>query len=342
MQSRCCPDGWRPLANFGASVNVLGYMSATAIPAPAAQRRLQAVLWGLAYLCLYAATLWLLSRREDVEIGETLPALVIFAGILPGIAWLLTLRTQPLDVTVRRPAAEVTALLAYMVLLFAYLIWGVGPVKALAPTHPAQEFVVLASKLLVWVGIPFVLMRALAGYNAADLMPISSRRRDVITGVVLCVVFILLQLVIGRGLKDMKASGYSVGALIGAAPLVFGWLVFEVGVVEEFFFRALLQTRIARLLRSEAAGIVIASVLFGLVHAPGFYLRTLASQETVGAHPSILMAAGYAIVVTSAAGIFMAVLWSRTRNFAIMVAVHAAGDLVPGIVPMLDAFLRHR
>jgi hypothetical protein len=25
-----------------------------------------------------------------------------------------------------------------------------------------------------------------------------------------------------------------------------------------------------------------------------------------------------------------------------VVAIHAAGDLVPGIVPMLDAFLRHR
>ena len=300
------------------------------------------MLWALAYLALYGATLWLLSRREQVDVGEMLPALVIFAGIFPGIAWLLTLRTQPLDVTVRRPAAETLALLGYLALLIAYLIWGVGPVKTLAPTHPAQEFVVLASKLLVWVGIPFVLMRALAGYTAHELMPLSGRRRDVITGVTLCVLFILLQLLIGRGLKDMKASGYSAGALVGAAPLVFGWLVFEVGIVEEFFFRALLQTRIARLLRSEAAGIVIASVLFGLVHAPGFYLRTVASQETVGAHPSILMAAGYAVVVTSAAGIFMGVVWSRTRNFAVVVALHAAGDLVPGIVPMLDAFLRHR
>jgi membrane protease YdiL (CAAX protease family) len=316
--------------------------AATPIAEPAPRRRLQAVLWALGYLALYGATLWLLSRREQVELGEILPALVLFGGLFSGIAWLLTLRTQPLEITVRRPAAETTVLLGYLVLLVVYLIWGVGPVKALAPTHPAQEFVVLASKLLVWVGLPFVLMRAVGGYTAGELMPVSSRRRDVVTGIVLCVLFILLQLLVGRGLKDMKASGYSAGAIVGAVPLVFGWLVFEVGIVEEFFFRALLQTRISRLLRSEAAGIVIASVLFGLVHAPGFYLRTLASQETVGAHPSILMSAGYAIVVTSAAGIFMAVLWSRTRNFAVVVAVHAAGDLVPGIVPMLDAFLRHR
>jgi membrane protease YdiL (CAAX protease family) len=308
-------------------------------PAP---KRLQAALWAFGYLALYGLTLWLLSRREQVEVGEILPALVLFAGIFPGIAWLLTLRAQPLEVAVRRPAAETLALLGYLALLIAYLIWGVGPVKALAPTHPAQEFVVLASKLLVWVGIPFAFLRALGGYTTTELMPVSGRRRDLITGITLCVLFVLLQLVIGRGLKDMKASGYSWGAILGAAPLVFGWLVFEVGVVEEFFFRALLQTRVAKLLRSEAAGIVIASVLFGLVHAPGFYLRTLASQESVGAHPSILMAAGYAIVVTSAAGIFMGVVWSRTRNFAVVVAIHAAGDLVPGIVPMLDAFLRHR
>lgn len=316
-------------------------MATTAITTPAPRHR-QAALWAVGYLALYGATLWLLARREQVEMGEMLPALVLFAGIFPGIAWLLTLRTQPLAVSVRKPATEMLALVGYLGLLIAYLIWGVGPVKALAPSHPAQEFVVLASKLVVWVGLPFVLMRVLGGYTASELMPVSSRRRDVITGVVLCVLFILLQLVVGRGLKDMKTSGYSAGMILGAAPLVFGWLLFEVGVVEEFFFRALLQTRIAALFRSEAAGIVIASVLFGLVHAPGFYLRTLASQENVGAHPSVLMAAGYAIVVTSAAGIFMGVLWSRTCNFAVVVAVHAAGDLAPGIVPMLDAFLRHR
>jgi hypothetical protein len=99
-------------------------------------------------------------------------------------------------------------------------------------------------------------------------------------------------------------------------PLVFLWLVLEVSVVEEFFFRVLLQSRLSAALRSELGGIVLMSLIFGLVHAPGLYLRTSVTQEGLSAHPSFPMAVGYSIVITSVAGFFLGVLWARTRNFA--------------------------
>lgn len=293
-------------------------------------------LWG--YLAVYGLTLWLLQGHGDKD-DDSLFALVLFAGILPGIALLLTRNSRPLDAPVRKPAMETALLLGYLALAFVYLIWGVGPLKSAVPKEPAQDIVLLVAKLVVWVALPALLLRAAAGYSARELAPVSGRRRDMLAALVLGALLILLQLVVGRGLKDMKESGYSWATLAVGAPLVFAWLVVEVGIVEEFFFRALLQTRIARLLRSETAGIAIAALLFGLVHAPGFYLRTAATQENLGAHPSVFLAAGYAIVVTSTAGIFMGVLWSRTRNFAAVVLVHAAGDLAPNLVPMLQAFL---
>lgn len=294
-------------------------------------------VWG--YLAVYAVTLWLLQRHGDKDASESVYGLVIFAGIFPGIALLLTRNCRPLDVPVRKPATETALLLGYLALVAVYLIWGVGPLKSAVPKEPAQDIVLLVAKLVAWVTLPALLLRAAVGYSARELAPISGRRRDMIAALVLGVLFILLQLVVGRGLKDMKESGYSWATLAAGAPLVFAWLIVEVGIVEEFFFRALLQTRIARLFRSETAGIALASLLFGLMHAPGFYLRTAATQENLGAHPSVLMAAGYAIVVTSTAGIFLGVLWSRTRNFAAVVLVHAAGDLVPNLAPTLHAFL---
>jgi len=42
--------------------------------------------------------------------------------------------------------------------------------------------------------------------------------------------------------------------------LVYLWLVVEVGLVEEFFFRALLQSRLSVFLRSEVSGIVLGKV----------------------------------------------------------------------------------
>jgi membrane protease YdiL (CAAX protease family) len=80
---------------------------------------------------------------------------------------------------------------------------------------------------------------------------------------------------------------------------------------------------------------VIASLLFGLIHAPGLYFRTAVTMENVGAHPSALHAIGYSIVITSVAGLFMGTIWARTRNFAILIVVHAVTDLVPGLLPFM-------
>ena len=89
---------------------------------------------------------------------------------------------------------------------------------------------------------------------------------------------------------------------------------------------------------SEIGGIVIASVLFGLLHAPGLYLRTAGTQEALGANPSLLSAVGYSFVITSVAGFFLGTLWARTRNFAVVVLVHVATDLLPNLVPIVKAW----
>jgi len=98
------------------------------------------------------------------------------------------------------------------------------------------------------------------------------------------------------------------------------------------------QTRLESFTRSRAGGIVLASLLFGLLHAPGLYLRTAHTGEALGRTPSLLLAVGYAIVVISPSGFFLGTLWSRTRNLAIIVVVHAAGDLLPNVVELAQHF----
>ncbi len=143
---------------------------------------------------------------------------------------------------------------------------------------------------------------------------------------------------LGRGLHDIREAHVPVWVLAVAAPFSFVWLTIEVGVVEEFFFRVLLQERLATVLRSPWGGLIVAAVLFGLVHAPGFHLRPAATQEALGSHPTLAMAVGYSIVLTSLAGLFLGVLWMRTKNFAVLIIVHAAGDLLPNLVPWVKAF----
>ena len=90
-----------------------------------------------------------------------------------------------------------------------------------------------------------------------------------------------------------------------------------------------MQSRVAAYLKSESAGIVIAALLFGLAHAPGLYLRGAGANSELGSDPSLLLSVGFSIVVLSAAGLFLGILWSRTRNLLLVMLIHAAVDLLP-------------
>jgi membrane protease YdiL (CAAX protease family) len=286
---------------------------------------------------LWTAVLLLLRRSGSFDLGEAATSLVILGVVLPLLALLATRRALPLPSKVRRPAAETAFLLVYLLVMAWILVSGFGEISRLT-AEPLHSLALLAAKLAVFVLIPAAVIRSAGNYRIADLVPLSFRPRDLRPALWMALAFLLMQSVLGRGLRDIQAAHLPAWGLAVAVPLSFAWLLIEVGVVEEFFFRVLLQDRLAALLRSPWGGLVVSALLFGLVHAPGFYLRTAASQESLGLHPSLFMAIGYSIVITSLAGFALGVLWMRTKNFAVIVIVHAAADLLPNLVPWARAF----
>jgi membrane protease YdiL (CAAX protease family) len=121
-------------------------------------------------------------------------------------------------------------------------------------------------------------------------------------------------------------------------PLAFVWLAFEVGMTEEFFFRAIVQERLSAFLRSDVAGLMLMALVFGLVHAPGIVLRGAGVVEGLGAHPDIWEAAAYTIAVHSVAAFLFGIVWLRTRNLVAVVLIHAATDLLSNSVELMGAF----
>ena len=290
-----------------------------------------------AYFALWTAMLVLLRTFEGFEIGEALAALVILGVIFPALALLTTRRVTALPYVVHRPRIEAAFLLAYLAVVAWLLVLGFSRIAHIS-TEPWRSVAVLGVKLMVFVVVPAAILMAVGNYKIAELIPISLDWRALRPALWMSAAVLLMQSFLGRGLHDIREAQLPVWILAVAAPLSFAWLIVEVGVVEEFFFRVLLQERLAAMLRSPWGGLVVAALLFGLVHAPGFYLRTAATQEALGAHPSLLMAVGYSIVLTSLSGLFLGILWMRTKNFAVLVIVHAAGDLLPNLVPWIKAF----
>jgi membrane protease YdiL (CAAX protease family) len=291
----------------------------------------------IGYLLLYATALLGMNRAWNFEVVEPLLILGILGFGFSLAAWLLTIGTTPLDYKVANPTKELAAQLIYILPLAAYIAWGGSAIRRFVPADPWNAAAILIAKLVFFVIIPAWMMRVSFGYTLRDLAPLSFRRRDMLTFAGMSLLLLGFQAALGRGLRDILQAHLPASKLVIGFPIVFVWLALEAGIVEEFFFRALLQSRLSRLLRSELGGIVLMSLLFGLAHAPGLYLRTGMTQEGLPAHPPLLMAVGYSIVITSVAGFFLGVLWARTRNFALIVLVHAMADLLPNLLPTMHS-----
>jgi hypothetical protein len=112
----------------------------------------------------------------------------------------------------------------------------------------------------------------------------------------------------------------------------------EVGVVEEFF------------LPCAAAGTTCGGVAVALGRSGGgsraLWVATcawflLASGGYAGSSwltSSTIRGRRVRDRATSLAGVFLGILWMRTKNFAVLVIVHAAGDFLPNLVPWVKAF----
>jgi membrane protease YdiL (CAAX protease family) len=146
----------------------------------------------------------------------------------------------------------------------------------------------------------------------------------------------LVQFYMGNGAKPIREGLFTQKQLLFGLPLFYIWLIFEVGIVEEFFFRNLLQSRISVILNSQTGGIVISALVFGLAHAPGIFLREGGVLANLGEEPSLWLSIGYSISVLSIAGLFLAVIWAKTRNFWLIVGIHAFVDTLPGLKDFIE------
>lgn len=291
------------------------------------------------YLALYAVMLALLARLESFGLAEPLFVFTVLGVCFTFVAWLVTRRNQvPAVLAPSRPGAEALAVTLYLVLYaFGFLGWGLSWLKDSVPDPRYHMLMVTLGKLLTMVMLPLLILEHF-GHSPRELLRwnFSLRRHGLPFGVML-VLLLVFQAVFGGGIPQLKALHPSLPALLIGIPVCFAYLCLDTGLTEEFLFRVVLQGRFALLFRSETAGVVVMAVLFGLAHAPGYYLRAVDAHVGTG-HPSVLMAAGYAITMISVFGFMFGMLWARTRSLGLVVMLHAATDLLPNLTDFLVAW----
>lgn len=286
----------------------------------------------LAYAGLYGAALATLARRPGFRPAEPVLVLLILGIGFSALAWWSTRGIEPRPAPVRLPRREGATMLACLVPLTAFITWGLPAIRTHTPAGWPSELAVLGAKLAMFVAIPLWFWSRLFGYRAGDLLGL----RQGLAGhwrpaLVLGAGIVVFQAVLGRARAELPGVTPD-GVTVLAFGAGFAWLLLDVGAVEEVPFRVLLQHRLAAWGRSDFLALVGMALIFGLAHAPGLYLRPELTGEGLGADPSLPQAVAYSVAYTSAAGLYLGVLWLRTRNLWVVAVVHAAQDWLPTVL----------
>ena len=284
---------------------------------------------------LFAAA-WLLSlailAAHGMPIEEPVSLLVVFGLALPAVA-LLVCRGLP-RIPPSRPVRGEGALLAGLAILVTLFLAVKGPLLAAlaepAPDARVRDAVNALVKLAAFVGVPLAAYAWRPGLRPGDFglswPPAGPRGRSLAAFAVVGAALAGIQALFGRGARPLLDVSLAHRHWLAGLVLCFLWMSVEAGVVEEVFFRAILQSRLAALARSNAAGIFLSALVFGIAHAPGLWLRGAGTIEGLGAAPSLPVSIAYSITTMGVAGIVFGVLWARTRNWLLVVALHGLGD----------------
>jgi len=285
--------------------------------------------------------LLVLSQRAEFSISDAMMELVIFGIAFPLLAWWASRRAEHLPINVHPTGGEMLAVVAYVLALSVYLAFGPQAIDSWLPQNwiasdRIRFFITLSKKLLVFVALPLAIFGLAWRYSGRDFGFQTDGLRELgrthlpIVLVGSCAVLVF-NYFLGGAAAPLREGKFSALQLVAGIPLCFIWLTIEAGLVEEFFFRAFLQTRLSAWFRSEITGVVLMSMIFGLAHAPGFIFRHAGAVEGLGANPTALDAVAYSITTLAISGVFFGIIWARTKNLFALVLIHAAADLFPNL-----------
>lgn len=289
---------------------------------------------GAIYAALWGGAIYYLYANDNESWFTGVLVMGIFGIAMSGIAWLLTRGAEAPPIEVKRPALESGAILIYLA-FYAVLFLGYGMTAAreAVPEGQQQEMLVLGLKLVAHLVLPAVLLILLGARVAPLLQAGLAGRKFWRTLIVLGVIILGLLAVISPSLRNIAAIGAAPSMLAWVAPVSFVWIAVEAGLNEEFLFRGVVQTRLSAWFRSPWAGVFVTSVLFGLAHAPGLFLRGGPGVDGWSEDPMQVIA--FTIAVLTPISVLFGLIYARTKSLLLVVLLHGLVDVLPNMAEFI-------
>ena len=303
------------------------------------QGRGAAVAAALAFAAVWGGSTCYLFATGSDEGFTAVVIMVIFGLALSGAAWLLTRGAEAPPIEVKRPALESGVLLSYLAVVYAglFLIYGMSAARAAQPPGAQQELLVMGLKLAVHVVLPALLL-VLLGAKLSPLWQAGlSGRKFWRTLIVVGAIILALLCVVSPSLKNIAATNTPFATLAWIAPVSFVWIAVEAGLNEEFLFRAVLQTRLSAWFKSAWAGVFVTSLIFGVVHAPGLFMRGGPGVDGWSTDPWQVVA--YTFGVLAPMGLLFGLIYARTKSLLLVVLLHGLVDVLPNMSEFIEIWM---
>jgi len=251
-------------------------------------------------------------------------ALLLGFGVvlLSGVVLVVTDRRVPQPTTIIRPRAELWSMLIWygLVILFATITIANG-------LELVNQFTNWFFLVLVPLGL-LVLTRTRDVSLRATLRSVGLTRTGMKDALKLAVLIMPLSIpllyIVGDQQRTAIQMIFHTPLRAGVSFLVsFVLALLTAGFVEEFFFRGVLQSRLAACLGSEWRGLLVAPFLFGLLHLPMYFFSPF--EPTRG---NLVWAVTSIITEQTVLGVLLGIVWVRTRNLTTPVLLHAFIDAI--------------
>lgn len=261
------------------------------------------------------------NGKVPIPMEERLSGFVLYS-LLGALMIVITWKVPINPIKIVAPRQEALAAVGYFV---AWLILNLTLWPAVFGKSPLLSNGISFWLLLVIVPALFLWRR---GYRLSD-MGITRKhlggniRATLLAGTVIAAVLLAMT----PGGRYIRSGELPPDQLVRGLLMSFGFAFLLAGFHEEFFFRAVLQTRLSNAMNSKLSGLFITTLILSLYHLP------FALYRGSGA-PSFGYALASVFIDPVFGGLVVGVLWLRTRNLLAPVFIHSLIDAI-NLLPML-------